>query len=96
MLTLTGVLVNVFNTPIKQNKEGESYGGQDKVQLLADMVLDNGEKKKELVTLTAHDSSFFIGLEGTELEIPVGVMSMGKNNTIFYILKSWKPTAQAA
>ena len=51
MFTVTAQVVHVFRTPEKTNKEtGEVWGGQDKVQLLGDMPLQNGEYKKEMIT----------------------------------------------
>ena len=90
MLTLKGTLVNVFTTPKKTNKEGEEYGGQDKIQLLGDLPLENGESRKDLITLTCHDAEVFGGLTGVEIELPVGVMSPAKGQIVFYIPKRFK------
>ncbi|MCL1164473.1 hypothetical protein L2728_21995, partial [Shewanella chilikensis] len=56
MLTMNGQLLNMFVSPKGTNKNGDDYGGQDKVQILGDVSLPNGEVRKEMFTLTAHDA----------------------------------------
>lgn len=87
MLTLTGTLVHVYTKPAKSNANYTSEE-KDKIQLLADVPLENGETRKELITLTVADSRTYKGQEGTELRLPVGVMAMAKNNLVFYVAKA--------
>jgi hypothetical protein len=87
MLTLTGVLVHIYTKPAKSNASYSS-DEKDKLQVLADVPLENGQTRKELVTLTVPDSSKYAGQEGTELHLPVGVMAMAKNQLIFYVAKA--------
>lgn len=89
MLTLTGQLINVFNSP-KGEKDGKEYGGQSKIQLLGEVVLQNGEAKNELVTLTTHEPSFFSELTGQLISVPVSCFANGKSIT-YFIPKGSKP-----
>ena len=91
MLTMNGQLLNSFTSPLATNKEGKEYGGQNKIQLLGDVVLDNGEVKKEMFTLTAHDVSDFKGLEGKNISVPIGLFAQ-QNSIIYFIPKGSKPS----
>lgn len=87
MLTLRGTLVHVYTKPAK-NGANYSTEEKDKIQLLADVPLENGETRKELVTLTVANAQEYRGREMEELSLPVGVMAMGKNSLIFYVAKA--------
>lgn len=90
MLTMNGTLLNIFVSPKGTNKEGNEYGGQDKVQILGDIPLQNGETRKEMFTLTAHDVSDFRPHINKQISVPVGAISVGKSVT-FFIPKGAKP-----
>lgn len=84
MLTLTGTLVNTFRAPLRRGAEsGEQE--KDKLQLLADVKLSNGETRKDLVTITVPDARKFEGTEGTEISLPVGVFAPAKGQVIFFV-----------
>lgn len=87
MLTLTGTLVHVYTKPAKASASYTSEE-KDKIQLLADVPLENGHTRKELVTLTVPDAKDYQGREMELLSLPVGVMAMGKNNLVFYVAKA--------
>lgn len=91
MLTLNGTLINSFRTP-EGEKDGKEYGGQDKVQILGEVVLPNNESKRELLTLSTHNKSFFDGLEGQQITVPVSVFANGKSVT-YFIPKGSRPLA---
>lgn len=78
MITLNGQLINIFKAPEGTNKEGEKYGGQDKIQLLAKMDLPNGEFRMEMLTLTAPSIEPFRKLVGRNVSVPAGVFSSAK------------------
>lgn len=83
MLTLHGQIVNVFETPRGVNREtGEEYGGQWKVQILAENLLRNGQTRTELVDLTVEDPAPFQRLQGKRVRVPVGAFVSG--NAIRY------------
>ncbi len=60
MFTLNGQIIHVYVSPKGKNKDGEEYGGQDKVQILGDLPLPDGQTRKEMVTFTTD--------QGTELD----------------------------
>ena len=90
MLTLNGQLINSFKTP-EGEKDGKEYGGQDKVQILGEVALPNGESKRDLITLSTHNKEYFKGLEGQTISVPVSVFANGKSLT-YFIPKGSKPT----
>lgn len=91
MLTMNGQLLNIFVSPKGQNSEGKEYGGQHKIQLLGDVALPNGEVRKDMFTLTAHDVTDFEKLKGKEISVPVGVFAQSKAIT-YFIPKGSKPS----
>jgi hypothetical protein len=82
MITLTGVLVNVFKAPARSDEEE----AKDKIQILGDLLLKNGETKKDLVTVTVKDASEYQGREGEVISMPVGAFAPAKGNVVFYAL----------
>jgi len=55
MITLNGSLLNVYKAPIRKGAEdGETE--KDKIQILGDVALPNGEVRKDLMTITVKDA----------------------------------------
>lgn len=79
MITLNGTLINTFTAPKGTNKEGQEYGGQDKIQLLAKMELPNGEHRMEMLTLTAPDVTPFKQHLSKPIGVPAGAFVSGKS-----------------
>lgn len=92
MLTLQGQVTNVFSTPGGTNQKGETYSASDKVQVIAENELKNGEKRIELLTLTTDNPALFKTLLGKSVRIPVGIFVSG-NQPQYYILKAGKVEA---
>ena len=90
MLTLNGQIINVFETPAGTNSEGKAYGGQHRIQIMAENELQNGQKRIELVNLTVDTVSPFQTLVGQMVRIPVGVYVKEKTPS-FYMLRNAKP-----
>lgn len=87
MLTLHGTLINVYESPKGVTKEGKDYGGQNRIQVMAENVLQNGEKKVELVDLTVDDVTNYKSQISKPVRVPVGVyVSAGKLS--YYVLKA--------
>jgi hypothetical protein len=78
MITLNGKLINTFKSPEGTNKEGEKYGGQHKIQMLAELDLPNGEMRVEMLTLTAPSIEVFKRHLGRHITVPVGAFVSGK------------------
>ena len=85
MLLLSGQVFNVFRTDKKTTKDGDEYGGDDKVQLLTETKLENGTVKKDVFDLKVPDGSIFEKQISHEVRIPVGAFSPAKGNIVFYM-----------
>lgn len=87
MLNLTGVLVNTFNPPefkAKDADNGENKPQKPKLQVLGDVLLKNGEMKKELLTVSVPSLTPYEGKEGSEVTIPVGAFSPSKGSIAYF------------
>ena len=73
MYWLEGQLLNVFETPKGVTKEGEKYGGDNKIQVLHENTLKNGAKRSDLVELTVEDVSPYIDKIGHDISVPVSI-----------------------
>lgn len=73
MFLLQGRLVNIFETPKGKTKDGESYGGDDRIQVMHETTLSNGEKRVDLVDLTVKDVSPYRDKVNTTVSIPVAI-----------------------
>ena len=86
MLTLNGVVQNVLDVPARTDKKtGEIFPAKSQVQIMAENVLQNGQKRLDLVTLTTEYPDAFRKLLGRPVSIPVGVFATGQIS--FYALK---------
>jgi hypothetical protein len=93
MLTLNGKVANLYESPRGVNKTtGESYGGQNRLQLICENILQNGETKIELVDLGIDDVSPYRDSVGAVVSVPVGVYVNG-GKPAFYALKGQGPSA---
>lgn len=90
MLMLHGQVINVFQAPRGTNKEGEEYGGQERVQIMAQSDLKNGETRMELVNLTVTNPEAYVALQGRLVSVPVGAFASGKN-VQFFVPKGAEP-----
>lgn len=90
MLLMTGQVLNVLQTPEGTNREGTKYGGHHQVQLLCEEVLQNGEKRNSLFTLTCEEPDKFRKLSGQNVAVPVGCWARG-GVLSFYMEKGGVP-----
>jgi len=92
MLTLNGVVQNVLDVPARTDKKtGEVFPAKSQVQIMAENVLQNGQKRFDLVTLTTDYPDAFRKLQGLPVSIPVGVFSAGV--VTYYALKGQEAPA---
>jgi hypothetical protein len=85
MLTLNGQVINVFQAPKGVSKKtGEEYGGQHRVQIMAENLLQNGEIRVDLVTLTVENPEAYLPYKGEAVRVPVGAFCT--NNTVQYFV----------
>ena len=88
MFTLNGILLHVFETPKGVNKKtGEEYESQDKVQILGDIPLVNGQARKDIITITTHDIANLRGMVGKAVNLPVGMFAQGKGLITYFMPK---------
>lgn len=91
MIELTGTVVNTFATPPGKNKKGEDYDSKDKIQVIGEFPMPNGEVRMELVTLTVDDLSEYIQHINKKIRISVGVMATGARSVLFFVRKGSSP-----
>jgi len=95
MLTLNGLVQNVFNKAETKDKEtGEVRPATDNVQILAENIMPNGEKRLEMVTLKVQAGEVYRKLIGKQVRVPVGVF-IANGALLFYALKT-EPTPQVS
>jgi len=88
MLTLNGIVQNVFTQPSSTDKvTGEIRPESTKAQILAENVQENGEKRLEMVTLKVHAGDAFRKLVGQFVRVPVGAF-VASGKIQFYALKT--------
>lgn len=88
MLTLNGTVQNVFTKPESTDaKTGELRPASDHVQILAENILESGEKRLEMVTLKVRSGASYRKLQGLSVRVPVGAFARG-NEIVFYALKN--------
>lgn len=92
MFTLNGTLLHIFETGKGVNKKtGEEYDSQDKIQILGDIPLQNGEIRKDIVTITTHDISHIKNIPlGSSVNVPVGMFAQGKGLITYFMPKGSK------
>ena len=87
MLTLNGIVQNVFSKPEStDSKTGELRPASLHAQILAENVLQTGEKKLEMVTLKVHTEAFR-KLVGQNVRVPVGAF-VANGGIMFYSLRN--------
>ena len=94
MLTLNGILQNVFTKPESTDrKTGEIRPATTQAQVLAENILESGEKRLEMVTLKVHAGDAFRKLVGKFVRVPVGAF-VADGQVKYYALKNdSSPTA---
>ena len=87
MLTLNGIVLNVFDTPASTDKQtGEVRPAASRVQIQAENTLENGQKRFEMVNLKVADGEVYRKLQGKPVRVPVGAFASG-GSIIFYAFK---------
>lgn len=82
MIILSGKLLQVYSTPTGENKDGQKYGGDVKIQILNETRLRNGEMKNEIVEMTVPSADKYKDSVGTDIELNVNVRAY-KNSLYF-------------
>lgn len=87
MLTLNGVVLNVFDTPESVDKKtGEIRPAASRIQIQAENTLENGQKRFDMVTLKVSDAESYRKLQGRHVSVPVGAF-VAQGAILYYALK---------
>lgn len=95
MFTVTGQLIHIFKTPEGKNSEGETYGGDYKIQLLGELPLPNGETRHEMIDLKVHDVEPYKEFLSGRITVPVGALALAKNKIVYFIPRGSEPLRAA-
>jgi hypothetical protein len=88
MLTLNGTVQNVFSSPASTDKTtGEVRPASTSAQILAENILESGEKRLEMVTLKVHAGDAYRKLIGQFVRVPVGAF-VASGAIKYYSLKN--------
>lgn len=88
MLTLNGVIQNVFSKPQSTDKAtGEIRPATENAQILAENILESGEKRLEMVTLKIHAGDAYRKLLGQHVRVPVGAF-VANGSIQYYSMKT--------
>jgi hypothetical protein len=82
-LTLEGVVLNVLDVPVREGRDGKSYGGYSQVQIMAEDELQNGDKKMNLHTFRCDNKKSFEARVSQRVRVPVGVFASGGGVVFF-------------
>lgn len=91
MFTLFGQVAKVFQQPGGVSKKtGEAFDPRDKVQIMGELPLPNGQFKFELLTLGTEDAGQFEQFVGKKIRVPIGFFATGKS-VAYFIPRGSKP-----
>lgn len=97
MFTMSGQVINVYVTPKGISKKTqEEYGGDDKVQIMGDIPLDNGQSRKELVEIRTTEPETFQKLLGKPVSLPISFYAPAKGAVIYFLPKGHKVAQMAS
>lgn len=87
MLTLNGLVLNVFDTAESvDRKTGDIRPAATRVQIQAENTLENGQKRFDMVTLKVQDGETYKKLVGKPVRVPVGAF-VANGSILYYALK---------
>lgn len=84
MFSITGTLVNTYRAPVRKGADSSEIE-KDKIQILGDIPLNNGEVRKDLISITVPDVRKYEGEEGSVITVAVGVFAPQKGQIIYFI-----------
>lgn len=83
MITLNGILLNVYKAPARGDAEEK-----DKIQILGDIPLPNGDVRKDLMTITVKDAREYENKIGEDVSLSVGAFAPQKGTVIFFQVRA--------
>jgi hypothetical protein len=91
MITMRGRLINIGITRRGTRKDGETFGGDHKAQLLVSEPGDNGTVLQKVVDLRIKNPAEFEPFREKEITVPVGVFAPAKGHVIFFLTGAPSP-----
>lgn len=91
MLQIKGQVINVFTVSGGKDKDGNDYEPRNKVQLMGQVALQNGDSKFDLMDLTIDDLAEWKDLKTKHISVDVGAFAPSKGNIVFFVPKGVKP-----
>lgn len=100
MITCQGKLINTYKAnPVKERIDGKETGvlleGKDKIQIMGNSVMQNGDKRAVMQDFTCHDIAAFKQYLYKDIRFEIGIMSAG-DTTILFIPKGTLPQVVGA
>lgn len=93
MLTLNGIVLGVYDTAASTDKKtGEIRPSSSRVQIQAENILENGQKRFDMVTLKVTDGEVYRKLSGLPVRVPVGAF-VSNGSIMYYALKEMPQNA---
>jgi hypothetical protein len=87
MIKLEGTIINVFTQQGGTDKKtGDAFEDRDKIQLMGELELPNGDIKHELINLSVDDGKHYESLKNQRVSIPCGDIA-SVLNFIFFVTK---------
>lgn len=97
MFQVTGQVLHVFKDPDRTDREtGEVTKGKAKVQILGEMPLENGEIRRDMITLSVDKKADYEPLIGSRIAVPLGMFSPSKGQILYFIPRGGKAEVLSA
>ena len=94
MFYVTGQVLNTYFQPGATDPEtGEKTPGKNKVQILGQIPVSNGESKMDILTLSIPDGIDFKQHMQKHVNVSLGMFAPSKGNIIYFIPKGSKVTS---
>lgn len=71
-ITLTATVLKTYLSPVGE-KDGQKYGGDHRLQVMAEVTLRNGQTKVQLIELRVDDPTPYVDAAGTVVSLPVSL-----------------------
>lgn len=92
MFQVTGEVLHVFQEPDRTDRAtGEISRGRPKVQILGELPLENGEVRRDMITLSVDRKADYEPLVGSRISVPLGMFAPAKGQIAYFIPRGGKP-----
>jgi hypothetical protein len=84
-ITLTATVLKTYVSPVGE-KDGVKYGGDHRLQVMAETTLRNGETRVQLIELRVDDPTPYKDLAGSVMSLPVSLY-VSKGQVAFSLIQ---------